>query len=133
MVNPTKYDDFLEQGRIVKQYHDTDVEFVQYKCPLEGCVDLVNVRADEIDKRKSTRCLAHLKVCKSSAAAHDPRVCGKRKAPEPTTEPEPSETRVTRREEELVLRNDAAAGAVPRRAGAAAVLQASLDQRHVQV
>ena len=107
MVNPTKYDDFLEQGRIVKQYHDTDVEFVQYKCPMEGCDDLVNVRADDIDKRKSTRCLAHLKVCKSSAAAHDPRVCGKRKAPEPTTEPEPSETRVTRREEELVLRNDA--------------------------
>ena len=106
MVNPTKYDDFLEQGRIVKQYHDTDVEFVQYKCPLEGCVDLVNVRADEIDKRKSTRCLAHLKVCKSSAVAHDPRVCGKRKAPEPTTEPEPSETRLTRREEELELRND---------------------------
>ena len=81
MVNPTKYDDFLEQGRIVKQYHGVDVEFVQYKCPLEGCVDIVNVRADDIDKRKSTRCLAHLKVCKSSAAAHDPRVCGKRKAP----------------------------------------------------
>ena len=106
MVNPTKYDDFLEHDRVVKQYHGVDVEFVQYKCPLEGCVDLVNVRADEIDKRKSTRCLAHLKVCKSSAVAHDPRVCGKRKAPEPTTEPEPSETRLTRREEELELRND---------------------------
>ena len=37
MVNPTKYDDFLEHDRVVKQYHDTDVEFVQYKCPLEGC------------------------------------------------------------------------------------------------
>ena len=107
MVNPTKYDDFLEQGRVVKQYHDTDVEFVQYKCPMEGCDDLVNVRADDIDKRKSTRCLAHLKICKAATAAQDPRVCGKRKAPEPTTEPEPSETRLTRREEELVLRNDA--------------------------
>ena len=61
MVNPTKYDDFLEHDRVVKEYHGVDVEFVQYKCPLEGCVDLVNVRADEIDKRKSTRCLAHLK------------------------------------------------------------------------
>ena len=106
MVNPTKYDDFLEHDRVVKQYHGVDVEFVQYKCPLEGCVDLVNVRADDIDKRKSTRCLAHLKICKAATAAQDPRVCGKRKAPEPTSEPEPSETRLTRREEELELRND---------------------------
>ena len=73
---------------------------------MEGCVDLVNVRADDIDKRKSTRCLAHLKICKASAAAQDPRVCGKRKARAPTAEPEPSETRLTRREEELELRND---------------------------
>ena len=107
MVNPTKYDDFLEHDRVVKQYHGVDVEFVQYKCPLEGCDDLVNVRADDIDKRKSTRCLAHLKVCKSSAAAQDPRVCGKRKACEPTAEPEQSETTLTRREEELMVRNDA--------------------------
>ena len=62
MVNPTKYDDFLEHDRVVKQYHGVDVEFVQYKCPLEGCDDVVNVRADDVDKRKSTRCLAHLKM-----------------------------------------------------------------------
>ena len=48
----------------------------------------------------------HLKICKAATAAQDPRVCGKRKAPEPTSEPEPSETRLTRREEELELRND---------------------------
>ena len=36
-------------------------------------------RADEIARLKSTRCLAHLKVCKSTAATTDARVCGKRK------------------------------------------------------
>ena len=60
----------------MKQYHGTDVKFVQFGCPLPGCGELVNVRADEIDRRKSTRCLAHLKVCMSTAAAADPRVCG---------------------------------------------------------
>ena len=110
MVNPQKYTDFKEVGTTVKEIHGVELQFVQFKCPMEGCGSLVNVRADDVDKQKSSRCLTHLKICKSSAAAQDPRVCGKRKAPEPTADPDSSETRLTRREEELVLRNVASLG-----------------------
>lgn len=106
MVNPTKYDDFKERSRVTKKYHSADVEFVQYKCPLPGCDQLVNVRADEIARLKSTRCLAHLKVCKSTAATTDARVCGKRKERAATPSPEPA-NKTTRREDELQIRNDA--------------------------
>ena len=69
MVNRPKYDDFVQVGSTTKRFHDTDVSFVQFSCPMDGCNELVNVRDDEVDRRKSTRCLEHLKKCKSFAAA----------------------------------------------------------------
>ena len=115
MVNRPKYDDFVQVGSTTKRFHDTDVSFVQFSCPMDGCNELVNVRDDEVERRKSTRCLEHLKKCKSFAAATDPRVCGKRKAPEPAAAPPPApappdtsaaSTALSPREEKLQLRND---------------------------
>ena len=81
MPNPPKYNDFLEVGRVTKQFHGTEVAFAQFACPMNGCNVRVNVRADDVDKQKSSRCLHHLKRCGSTEAAEDPRVCGKRKSP----------------------------------------------------
>ena len=72
MVNRPKYDDFVQVGSTTKRFHDTDVSFVQFSCPMDGCNELVNVRDDEVDRRKSTRCLEHLNVrVKSLGSATD--------------------------------------------------------------
>ena len=63
MPNPPKYNDFLEVGRVTKQFHGTEVAFAQFACPMNGCNVRVNVRADDVDKQKSSRCLHHLKRC----------------------------------------------------------------------
>ena len=50
MVNRPKYDDFVQVGSTTKRFHDTDVSFVQFSCPMDGCNELVNVRDDEVDR-----------------------------------------------------------------------------------
>ena len=47
MVNRPKYDDFVQVGSTTKRFHDTDVSFVQFSCPMDGCNELVNVRDQE--------------------------------------------------------------------------------------
>ena len=50
MVNRPKYDDFVQVGSTTKRFHDTDVSFVQFSCPMDGCNELVNVRDDEVER-----------------------------------------------------------------------------------
>ena len=52
MVNRPKYDDFVQVGSTTKRFHDTDVSFVQFSCPMDGCNELVNVRDDEVERRR---------------------------------------------------------------------------------
>ena len=100
MPNPPKYNDFLEVGRVTKLFHRTEVMFVQFACPMDGCDARINVRADDVDKQKSSRCLHHLKRCSSIGAAGDSRVCGKRKSPSS------DETPPTAQETHTVARHD---------------------------